>query len=151
MQHNQVLRQFRMLFNAVRRHFHRLEKQAGIGGANVWALSLIEQHPGIGVSKLAEMMDIHQSTVSNLLRAMIKSGLVHTEKSAKDRRAVEIYPLPEGLKILKRISVPYEGVLPRALSEIDSETLQRLHVDLQKLIDRIDIDENAAQTPLAML
>lgn len=140
-----------MLFNAVRRHFHRLEKQAGIGGANVWALSLIEQHPGIGVSKLAEMMDIHQSTVSNLLRTMIKSGLVHTEKSAKDRRAVEIYPLPEGLKILKRISVPYEGVLPRALSEIDSETLQRLHVDLQKLIDRIDIDENAAQAPLAML
>ena len=39
--HGQVLRQFRMLFNAVRRHFHRLEKQAGIGGANVWALSLI--------------------------------------------------------------------------------------------------------------
>lgn len=149
--HGQVLRQFRMLFNAVRRHFHRLEKQAGIGGANVWALSLIEQHPGIGVSRLSQMMDIHQSTVSNLLRSMIKSGLIHTEKSAKDRRAVEIYPLPEGLKILKRISVPYEGVLPRALSEIDLQTLERLHKDLQQLIDRIDIDENAAQTPLAML
>jgi DNA-binding MarR family transcriptional regulator len=149
--HGQVLRQFRMLFNAVRRHFHRLEKQAGIGGANVWALSLIEQNPGIGVSRLAEIMDIHQSTVSNLLRSMIKSGLIHTEKSAKDRRAVEIYALPEGLKILKRISVPYEGVLPRALSEIDQATLERLHKDLQQLIDRIDIDENAAQTPLALL
>ena len=149
--HGQVLRQFRMLFNAVRRHFHRLEKQAGIGGANVWALSLIEQNPGIGVSRLAEIMDIHQSTVSNLLRSMIKSGLIHTEKSAKDRRAVEIYALPEGLKIPKRISVPYEGVLPRALSEIDLQTLERLHKDLQQLIDRIDIDENAAQTPLALL
>lgn len=149
--HGQVLRQFRILFNAVRRHFHRLEKQAGIGGANVWALSLIEQNPGIGVSRLAELMDIHQSTVSNLLRAMIKSGLIHTEKSAKDRRAVEIYPLPEGHKLLKRITVPYEGVLPRALSEVDQDTLERLHLDLQALIDRIDIDENAAQTPLAML
>jgi hypothetical protein len=32
-----VLRRFRMVFNAVKTHFQQVEKQAGIGGAQVWA------------------------------------------------------------------------------------------------------------------
>jgi predicted transcriptional regulator len=56
-----------------------MEKQSGIGGAQVWALSLVAQHQGLGVTKLAELMDIHQSTTSNLVRSLIKSGLLHSE------------------------------------------------------------------------
>lgn len=56
-----VLRQFRVVFNAVRTHFRAVEKQAGVAGAQLWALSVAGQRPGLGVSELARAMDIHQS------------------------------------------------------------------------------------------
>src|SRR3990167_10270887 len=57
-----VLRQFRVVFNAVKTHFQHVERQAGVGGAQLWALSVVAGHPGIGVGELALKMDIHQST-----------------------------------------------------------------------------------------
>ena len=146
-----VLRQFRLIFNTVRRHFQTMEKQSGIGGAQVWALSLVAQHQGFGVTQLAALMDIHQSTTSNLVRSLIKSGLLHSEKSASDRRVVELYVLPEGVKLLKKIPGPFAGVLPHALQRMDEVTLLQLEHNLSALINRLEVDEKAAQTPIAMM
>lgn len=146
-----VLRQFRLIFNTVRRHFQSMEKQSGIGGAQTWALSLVAQQPGLGVSQLAERMDVHQSTASNLIRSLIKSGHVHSEKAAHDRRVVELYVLPEGLKLLRKIPGPFTGVLPYALQHLDEVTLIQLEQNLSELINRLEVDENAAQTPIAMM
>jgi len=147
----QVLRQFRVVFGAVRRHFRRMEQQAGIGGASLWALSLIARQPGLGVGQLAALMDIHQSTMSNLLRNMVREGLVQMERASHDRRFVELYALPAGLKLLRRVRGPYAGVLPDALGRLDPLTLARLQQDLTRLIEAMDVDASAAQTPLSML
>ena len=108
-----VLRQFRLVFSAVRRHFQRMEKTVGMGSAQIWALSLIAQNPGLGVTQLAQGMDIHQSTASNLVRALIKSGLVQSEKSSQDKRVSELYPLPAGLKALKNALDLFRVFYPR--------------------------------------
>lgn len=150
-QATRVLRQFRLIFNTVRRHFQTMEKQSGIGGAQVWALSLVAQHPGLRVTQLSELMDIHQSTTSNLVRSLHKSGLLHSEKSDKDRRVVELYVLPEGLKLLNKVPGPYAGVLPHALHHMDGGTLVQLEQSLSLLINRLEVDEQAAQTPIAMM
>lgn len=128
-----------------------MEKHSGMGGALTWALSLVAQQPGLGVSQLAERMDVHQSTASNLIRSLIKSGHVHSEKSAHDRRVVELYVLPEGLKLLRKIPGPFSGVLPNALQHLDEVTLIQLEQNLSELISRLEVDENAAQTPIAMM
>jgi DNA-binding MarR family transcriptional regulator len=148
---SQVLRQFRLIFNTVRRHFQAMEKQSGMGGAQTWALSLVAQQPGLGVSQLAERMDVHQSTASNLIRSLIKSGHVHSEKSVHDKRVVELYVLPEGLKLLRKIPGPFAGVLPHALQNLDEITLIQLEKNLSELISRLEVDENAARTPIAMM
>lgn len=146
-----VLRQFRLVFSAVRRHFQRMEKTVGMGSAQIWALSLIAQNPGLGVTQLAQGMDIHQSTASNLVRALIKSGLVQSEKSSQDKRVSELYPLPAGLKALKNAPGPFSGVLPSALSELDTQTLLLLEQNLNTLIQKLDVDTVSAQTPMALM
>lgn len=146
-----VLRQFRQLFSAVRRHFQTMEKLSGIGGAQVWALSLIAHSPGIGVNRLASVMDVHQSTTSNLVRSLVERGLVHSERSERDRRSVELYVLPEGQKILRKVPGPYAGVLPSALSRLDADTLLALERHLATLIGQIDVDDRAARQPLATM
>lgn len=149
--HFRVLRQFRQVFSTVRKHFQAMEKQAGLGGAPIWAMSLIAKDPGIGISSLAKAMDIHQSTASNLVKVLLKDGYVLSEKSVEDKRMTELYPLPKGLKLLKRVPGPYSGVLPEALKSLDPMTLAQLEQHLSLLLDKLDADDKSAQTPMALM
>jgi len=149
--HSRVLRQFRLVFSAVRRHFTHIEKSAGLGGAPIWALSLISQQPGMRVNELARAMDIHQSTASNLVRALIQAGHVHSEKSQTDKRVAELYALPAGHQLLRKVPGPYAGVLPQALRELDTRTLLELENHLATLLQKLDVDERSARTPMALM
>jgi DNA-binding MarR family transcriptional regulator len=86
-----VLRRFRVVFNAVRTRFRSIESTVGVSGAQVWALGEVAANPGMGVNQLARTMDIHQSTASNLVRALLDAGLVISEKGEVDRRAVHLH------------------------------------------------------------
>jgi DNA-binding MarR family transcriptional regulator len=135
----------------VKTHFQQVEKRAGIGGAQVWALSVVRDKPGIGVSELARTMDISQSTASNLVRSLTDRGLLKVEKRATDRRTVQLRVLAEGLKVLRKAPAPFSGVLPEALAELDEATLRRLKRDLTALLALLHPQKRAAKTPLAQL
>ena len=145
----QVLRQFRQVFNAVKAHFQQVEKKVGMGGAQVWALSIVRDQPGIGVGALARAMSIHQSTASNLVRALVERDLVVAAKEAADRRAVQLRLLPAGARVLRKAPGPLAGLLPEALLALDAATLARLHVDLATLIDVLGADERGASVLLS--
>lgn len=144
-----VLRRFRAVFNAVKRHFQQVERLAGIGGAQLWALSVVQAEPGIGVGGLARAMDIHQTTASNLVKGLIGQQLLETHRDPDDGRAVRLHLLPAGEAVLQRAPGPFSGVLPEALSGLEAETLARLDHDLGLLLARLAPDRNAGAIPLA--
>ena len=144
-----VLRRFRIVFNAIKAHFQQVEKQAGVGGAQLWALSVIRQRPGIGVNELARAMDVHQSTASNLVKTLAERNMIVATKEGSDRRAVQLRLLSSGAEVLDRAPGPFTGVLANALAALDADTLARLDEDLGKLISALDADERAAGIPLA--
>jgi DNA-binding MarR family transcriptional regulator len=146
-----VLRQFRVVFNAVKTHFQQVEKRAGVGGAQVWALSIIGAQPGLGVNELARAMDVRQPTASNLVRSLAEQELIEIRKDGRDRRAVQLHLLPGGQRVLLRAPGPFAGVLPMALTSLDAQALQRLERDLGALIKLLDADTNAAGIPLGQM
>jgi DNA-binding MarR family transcriptional regulator len=133
----QVLRQFRLVFNAVKTLFQLVEKRAGVGGAQLWALSLVQAQPGLGMKDLAAHMDIHQSTASNLAKALAERGLVEVRKESADRRTVQLHLLPEGRRVLRKAPAPFSGVLPDALQRMDPKALARLRKDLGVLLQTL--------------
>ena len=144
-----VLRQFRQVFNAVKSHFQQVEKTVGMGGAQVWALSVVREQPGIGVGALARAMSIHQSTASNLVRTLIDREMLVAVKQGADRRAVQLNLLSAGARVLRNAPGPFAGLLPDALKALPPETLARLQADLDQVIDKIAADEAAAHVPLS--
>jgi len=146
-----VLRRFRLVFNAVKTHFQQVEKKAGVGGAQLWALSVIRAHPGMGVNSLAAFMDVHQTTASNLVKALVTADMIAAEKNAPDRRAVQLRILPAGMRVLRKAPGPFAGVLPDALATLDAKTLERMDHDLALLIAALHADERAAGIPLAQM
>ncbi len=143
-----VLRHFRVVFNAVKSHFREVEKKAGVAGAQLWALSVIRDTPGLGVNELARAMDVHQSTASNLVRSLVEQELVAAKKKGMDRRTVQLHLLPAGTRVLRRAPGPFTGVLPKALGALDAQTLMRLDKDLGKLIASLNGKKRAGGIPL---
>lgn len=144
-----VLRRFRQVFNAVKTHFQRVERQAGVGGAQLWALSVAQSQPGLGIGDLARAMDVHQSTASNLVKALVQADLLEARREGADRRAVQLYLRPGGEALLAAAPGPFAGVLPDALSQLDPETLRRLDQDLGRLLALLATDRRAQRIPLA--
>lgn len=146
-----VLRQFRVVFNAVKTHFRHVEQAAGLGGAQVWALSVIRDQPGVGVKELARTLDIKQSTASNLVRGLLERDMVAATRDGPDRRTVALHLRDEGAAVLARVPGPFAGVLPDALDALDAATLMRLEEDLGRLIGILGVDSEAGGVPLAEL
>lgn len=146
-----VLRRFRVVFSAVRSHFKQVEKQVGLGGAQVWALSVIRDQPGVGLGELARCMDVHQSTASNLVKGLQQKELLRMDKGETDKRQVKLFVQPEALVLLAKVPGPFEGVLPDALNQLPPATLAQLGRNLAELIALIKADEAAGSIPLANL
>ena len=143
-----VLRRFRVVFNQVKTHFRQVERAAGISGAQAWALSVVEARPGLGTSALAEAMDVHQSTASNLVRGLVARQLLVSEHGAEDRREVQLHLTAKGRKALRKAPEPLAGVLPDALRRLDARTLARLDRDLARLVKELGADRSAGAIPL---
>jgi DNA-binding MarR family transcriptional regulator len=146
-----VLRQFRLVFNTVKTHFQQMEKRAGLGGAQVWALSVVRDRPGIGVNDLARALDVRQPTASNLVKALADQDLIEVRKDERDGRAVMLHVRPAGTRVLRRAPGPFTGVLPEALATLDPATLDRLAQDLAVLIKVLGADERGANIPLSQM
>jgi DNA-binding MarR family transcriptional regulator len=144
-----VLRQFRLIFNAVKTHFQQVESRTGASGSQIWALHVIGEAPGIGVNDLARSMDVRQPTASAFAKALAERGLVEIRRDGPDRRAVQLHILPAGRKALRETPGPFSGVLPQALAALEPSALARLEADLAEVIRQLDVDDRLGTVPLS--
>ncbi|MDR1850477.1 MAG: MarR family winged helix-turn-helix transcriptional regulator [Zoogloeaceae bacterium] len=148
-----VLKQFRAIFNTIKRHFQQTETISRISGTQIWGLSIVAQQPGVRVSDLANMMCIHQSTCSNLTDQLCRQKLTKKQRADRDQRVVRLYPTEEGLRVLNSAPRPLEGILPNALQQLPNDDLTGLHLVLNKLLAILQQRDpsvmNSANMPLA--
>ena len=86
----ETLKLFRVIFKSAHKHFHEIEKTAGIGGASLWALAEIAETSNLTVSGLAKAMSIHQSTASNLMEKLEVSGYIQDQKPGRPARGISV-------------------------------------------------------------
>lgn len=148
----EVLGQFRILFKSVRRHYAEIERRAGVGGAQLWALSHVSNQPEIKPGELAHALAIHPSTASNLVRELEKAKLLTRRRRKGDQRIVELCVTSKGLNSLKRAPQPLIGVLQQALSELPPTDLETLRQQMRKLVAKIKAkDRKARAEPLSKI
>ena len=147
-----ALKQFRVIFRSVKKHFQFVEKRCQISGSQLWALAQVAETPGIRVTELAARLSIHQSTASNLIDLLVRKKLMSKRRSSSDNRIVELYATEAGKSIIEQAPKPLRGILPDALEQLPPETLEQLNRclgDLQEVMK--SRDEEASGIPLADL
>lgn len=130
----ETLKLFRIIFKSANRHFHEIEKTAGIGGASLWALAEIAETRDLTISGLAKAMSVHQSTASNLIDKLETSGHVVRTRSKEDRRVVHLSLTECGREVLVKAPPPYRGILPDALIRMKRSSLDELNCHLAELV-----------------
>lgn len=150
--HLATLKKLRIVIRAAQRHSAWIEKQCGVSGAQLWILQELHEVPGMRVGELARRLAIHQTTVSNLLDALEKRGLITKARDPGDQRAVRIALSPQGAEVLQAAPRPARGLLPEALLQLKPEQLVRLDCGLQDLLDGIGVlDEAYGLQPMSFM
>lgn len=148
--HLEVLKKFRMVIRAAQRHSAWIEKQCGIGGAQLWVMQEVNDAPGARVGEIAGKLSIHQTTMSNLLNGLVKQGYILKNRDAHDQRAVKLTLSDKGKALLGAAPKPARGLLPEALLQMDATALGELDKGLLSLMQSIDmIDEEYGFQPLS--
>jgi DNA-binding MarR family transcriptional regulator len=145
-----VLRQLRLVFHTFKAHFREIERDARVSGAQLWALSVVNDRPGLRLGELAAALDIRQSTASNLIKPLVEGGFIVTAKQDADRRILELRLTALGREVVRKAPPPQNGVLPNALGKLSGDSLTRLEEDLDVLIAVLGAGKRGAQIPLGM-
>lgn len=148
--HLDVLKKLRVVIRAAQRHSAWVEKQCGISGAQLWVMQEVHDAPGARVGEIASRLAIHQTTMSNLLNALVRQGYVMKSRDDTDQRVVKLALSEEGKRLLEHAPKPARGLLPEALLQMDREALTELNRGLCHLTDSIDsMDEEYSLQPLS--
>jgi len=98
----------------------------GIGPAQASALSVIVFSGPLTLNKLAEAEQVRPPTMSRVVEALVKEGLVRRETNRDDRRSVMISPTDKGTRILHEGRSRREKRLIKLLSKLDADEIRCL-------------------------
>jgi DNA-binding MarR family transcriptional regulator len=140
-----LMARFRVIFQSTRKHFRSIESDLGIGGAQLFALSIIDARPKLGITALAEALMVRQPTASDLGDGLVRLGLVKRTRNPRDQRAVELRTTAKAKRLLARAPSPVIGVLADALASLDSAERARIAKALDTVLDGMKIRDDDAR------
>ena len=105
----------------------RIEDSAmGIGPAQASALSVVVFGGPLSLNELAEAEQVRPPTMSRVVEALVREGLVRREANRDDRRAVTISSTDKGTKIIHEGRSRREKRLIKLLSQLDPDEIRCL-------------------------
>lgn len=85
------------------------------------------------VTEIAEVMGVQPSAITAILDRMHKSGFISRERSATDRRVVEVYITDRGREVYKKSQARRLHVMTHYLGYLKQEELEQLLRIYEKL------------------
>lgn len=149
--HQRLLGQLRTLFGAARQHISEVKRQTGITAAQLWALTEVVEHPGLGSGDLAQKMSIHPTTASNLLAQLKRRKLVRVKRDDMDGRLKHLHATTSGQRLYEAAPQPRRGTLPAAIASLSPAQRQSCEKALAALHEAVLAQgyDDSSLSPLA--
>jgi DNA-binding MarR family transcriptional regulator len=121
----QFLRLLWSLDHELRSMSKRMEARHGVTGPQRFTLRMLGHAPGLGAGDLAELLQLHPSTLTGILQRLESGGLVRRTIDPDDTRRISLQLTAAGRKIDALHTGTVEAAVRRALrkngkSEIDA-------------------------------
>jgi DNA-binding MarR family transcriptional regulator len=139
------------VFNSLRRLVHSLhaasretERKLGVTGAQLFVLDQLRTTPSLSINALAERTMTHQSTVSVVVRRLVRRKLVKKVRAAADARRVELTLTAAGAKLLERAPEVMQVRLARAIESLTRTERNALERGLGHLVSELGAEDAPA-------
>jgi DNA-binding MarR family transcriptional regulator len=97
-------------------------------------LVTVSQHEGLSQTHLVERTGIDRSTLADIVRRMLKKGLLQRRRTREDARAYAVKLTDEGFRILKSVDPLTRRVDERILSVLPAGQRDRFMQDLNAIV-----------------
>lgn len=116
--------------------------QAEMAGPNLTprqfaVLYSVSQNEGVSQTYLVERTGIDRSTLADIIRRMLKKGLLHRRRTKDDARAYAVRLTDEGRRILKSAEPMVRKVDERILSALPASDRDKFLISLNKIVSAL--------------
>ncbi|RJX23852.1 MAG: MarR family transcriptional regulator [Dethiobacter sp.] len=126
-------------YDSARKEYQRLLRAGGwdVTGPQVGVLRIVNTHPGISISELAEKMSIHITTAEGYAQRLSRLGYVTIKEDPGDRRRKIIVNTEMGMSIIKEVPLGYKSLLVHNLAKAGIEERKAIVTGLEYLIQHM--------------
>lgn len=136
------------VFHPLRRLVHALhvasretERRLGVTGAQLFVLTQLRATPSLSINALAERTMTHQSTVSVVVRRLVRRKLVRKIRAEDDARRVELTLTAAGIALLKRAPEVLQVRLANAIGALGAADRRSLANGLEHLVSELGMGD----------
>lgn len=100
-------------------------------------LVTVSQNEGLSQTHLVERTGIDRSTLADVVRRMLKKGLLQRRRTREDARAYAVKLTDEGWRVLKSVDPLARKVDDKILSSLPSTQREKLLQDLNNIVQAL--------------
>jgi DNA-binding MarR family transcriptional regulator len=113
-------------------------------------LVTVSQNEGLSQTNLVEKTGIDRSTLADIVRRMLKKGLLQRRRTKEDARAYAVKLTEEGWRTLRAAEPMARRVDERVLSVLNGQQRDRFISDLNTIVEALtELQPQAAALPIA--
>lgn len=101
-------------------------------------LLTVAQNEGVSQTQLVELTGIDRSTLADVVRRMLKKGLLQRRRTRDDARAYAVKLTDEGARVLKTHDPMARRVDERILSSLPAQQRDRFMQDLAAIVETLN-------------
>ena len=124
---------FQNLATRLLRQARLLDEGSSLTSAQYSALSTLYSNPGLPLTELAVLEYVSHPTMSRIVAALIKQGLVVRQADANDRRAARLSLSDDGTAAYRRVYDRRLKLIGALLSRLKPETVSDVLAALEDL------------------
>jgi DNA-binding MarR family transcriptional regulator len=109
-------------------------------------LVTVSQHEGVSQTGLVERTGIDRSTLADIVRRMLKKGLLQRRRTKEDARAYAVKLTEEGRRILRSSDPLAKKVDERILEALPSKQREQFLEDLRAIVETLSRMSSAVGT-----
>ena len=117
----EFLRLIWALDHALQKASRRMKSALGVTGPQRLVIRIVCRFPGIAAGGVAELLHVHPSTLTGILKRLERKGLVSRRSDPRDRRRAFLGVTEKG----KRIDAAEAGTVEAAAREVIARTPRR--------------------------
>lgn len=102
----------------------RMEAELGITGPQRLVVRIVGRCPGASAGELAEVLQLHPSTLTGVLRRLEERGVIARSRGERDRREAHLRLTAAGRAIDRRHGGTVEAAVQRVLSGLEPDKIE---------------------------